>query len=95
MDTNVSGTVPSRTWTAQEIADHVGIAVRTVWYEIDCGNLIAHKLGHRVMVYQDDLVRWLYAKPYTSTPKVQGRGGNKRRFQEQRPRASVPMQAMA
>ena len=70
----VSGQIPSRVWTMQEIARHVDVAVATIWNEIQRGNLKAHRLASRIVVFEDDFRTWLQAKRDNRTARVQGRG---------------------
>ncbi len=58
------GELPSKVWNANEIAGYIGVSVRLVWTEIGKGMLRAHKVGHRVIVFEEDLRTWLFARPY-------------------------------
>ncbi len=58
------GELPSKIWNANEIAEYIGVSVRLVWTEIGKGTLRAHKVGHRVIVFENDLRAWLLARPY-------------------------------
>ena len=58
------GELPSKVWNANEIAEYIGVSVRLVWTEIGKGALRAHKVGHRVIVLEDDMRTWLLARPY-------------------------------
>ncbi len=62
--------LPSKIWNANEIAEYIGVSVRLVWTEISKGTLRAHKVGHRVIVFDDDMRIWLLARPYGPGTKM-------------------------
>jgi excisionase family DNA binding protein len=70
MNESKQGELSSKIWNANEIAGYIGVSVRLVWAEIGKGTLRAHKVGHRVIVFEDDLRTWLLARPYGPETKM-------------------------
>lgn len=56
-----SVTIPTRTYSAQEVADHFGVAEKTVRRWIETGRLAADRIGHRFAVNLDDAAK-VYAE---------------------------------
>lgn len=43
----------------REVAARVGVSERTVRYAVARGDLVAHRCGARVIVWERDLERWV------------------------------------
>jgi excisionase family DNA binding protein len=48
-------------FTVPEVAEHLGVADRTVWRWIEVRQLVAHRFGRAVRISEQDLRRFLAA----------------------------------
>lgn len=53
------GSARGRGLSRREVAEQVGVSERTVRYAVARGDLVAHRCGRRVIVWERDLERWL------------------------------------